>query len=621
MELELAAVIGFTGTVPQGLLLHPDNEHLLYPLGSSIVVRHIVSRSQSFLRGHDQKISCLTVSRSGAFIASGQQTYMGFQADIVVWDFDRREAIHRIKLHKVCIQSLDFSYDDQYLASLGGQDDLMLVVWEVSSGKGFCGTSVGHETANQVKFFNASERHMITVQNQVVRIWQADYTAKKLNFTDVSLGNLKRQIVCVVIDPSDQFAYIGTKTGDILEISIDNAIYKRSGPLRRLFSQGVHCISQLPNRDLLIGSGDGMISKVDCATFAVKAQSQVLGAVTSIAQTADGSFMFLGTSQANMYWADTDQLRAELRNTCHYEKINDIAFPYNYSDVFATCSMNDIRIWNARNRQELLRIQVPNLECNCVAFTVDGKSIISGWNDGKIRAFLPKSGRLMYVINDSHHHGVTALSSTSDSQRLISGGMEGEVRIWRIGKQTQTMESSMKEHRGRVWAIQVKKNNLHAVSASSDGSCIVWDIRSYTRLTCLFESTMFKQVLYHPDESQLITTGSDRKITYWDTFDGQAIRMLDGSEDGEVNALAITEQGEHFASGGEDQVLRIWSYDEGNVIYTGVGHSSSITKLAFSPDQRTLVSVGAEGSVLMWSVPAEVYEARADQDMPERQLE
>jgi cilia- and flagella-associated protein 52 len=52
----------------------------------------------------------------------------------------------------------------------------------------------------------------------------------------------------------------------------------------------------------------------------------------------------------------------------------------NYSDVYATCSMTDIRIWNAKNRQELLRIQVPNLECHCVTFMNDGKSIISGKN-------------------------------------------------------------------------------------------------------------------------------------------------------------------------------------------------------------------------------------------------
>jgi WD40 repeat protein len=132
------------------------------------------------------------------------------------------------------------------------------------------------------------------------------------------------------------------------------------------------------------------------------------------------------------------------------------SFVSNYSDVFATCSLNDIRVWNAKNRQELLRIQVPNLECNCVAFMNDGKTILSGWNDGKIRCFLPQSGKLLYLINDAHIHGVTAISTTSDCQRIISGGNEGEVRVWKIGKQTQVMEASMKEHRGRVWAIQVK---------------------------------------------------------------------------------------------------------------------------------------------------------------------
>jgi WD40 repeat protein len=55
----------------------------------------------------------------------------------------------------------------------------------------------------------------------------------------------------------------------------------------------------------------------------------------------------------------------------------------------------------------------------------DGKSIISGWSDGKIRAFGPQSGKLLYTINDAHHKAVTALATTSDSKRVISGGEEG----------------------------------------------------------------------------------------------------------------------------------------------------------------------------------------------------
>lgn len=603
MELELGAVIGFTGQVVQGLILHPDNEHLVYPLGSTIVIRHVVSRAQHFLRGHDQRVSCITVSKSGNLLASGQQTYMGFQAEIIIWNFFSRQAIHKMKLHKVMIQSLSFSCDEAYLASLGGQDDNMLIIWEVSTGKGFCSTHIGHEPGYDVKFLNNSNNRLITVQNLIVKIWEANYIAKKVNFTLVNLGNLKRTILNIAIDPTDTSAYVGTRTGDILEINIERASYKRCGPPRKLFSQGVQCIALMANGDLLVGTGDGTIAKLGSQNLQVKEQAQVLGAVTSLSLTQDNTHFFLGTSQSNIYLVDTDRLKPELRNTCHYEKINDIAFPFNYSEVFATCSVNDIRVWNARNRQELLRIQVPNLECYTVCFSADGKSILSGWNDGKLRAFLPQSGKLMYVINDSHRHGVTSLISTIDSSRIISGGMEGEVRVWKIGKQTQTMEASMKEHRGRVWSIQLNRSNELAVSASSDGSCIVWDLKSFTRLTCLFQSTMFKQVLYHPDESQLITTGSDRKITYWDTFDGQAIRMLDGSEDGEVNTLAINKEGNHFASGGEDQIVKLWSYDEGVVLYEGIGHSSSILRIIFSPDQKNMISVGNEGAIFIWNLP------------------
>jgi len=39
--------------------------------------------------------------------------------------------------------------------------------------------------------------------------------------------------------------------------------------------------------------------------------------------------------------------------------------------------------------------------------------------------------------------------------------------------------------------------------------------------------------------------------------------MLDGSEESEVNALAITKEGEHFISGGEDKIVKLWGYDEG----------------------------------------------------------
>lgn len=75
-------------------------------------------------------------------------------------------------------------------------------------------------------------------------------------------------------------------------------------------------------------------------------------------------------------------MKRELLQTAHSSKINDICFPSNYSEVFATCSTGDIRIWHRERSRELLRILIPNLECNCITFASDGTAIYSGWNDG-----------------------------------------------------------------------------------------------------------------------------------------------------------------------------------------------------------------------------------------------
>ena len=49
-NLNILAVIGFNGTCIDGLILHPDNEHLIYALGSQIVIRNILTREQRFLK-------------------------------------------------------------------------------------------------------------------------------------------------------------------------------------------------------------------------------------------------------------------------------------------------------------------------------------------------------------------------------------------------------------------------------------------------------------------------------------------------------------------------------------------------------------------------------------------
>jgi WD40 repeat protein len=83
----------------------------------------------------------------------------------------------------------------------------------------------------------------------------------------------------------------------------------------------------------------------------------------------------------------------------------------------------------------------------------------------------------MFTINDAHHRGVTSIACTSDCRKIISGGGEGMIRVWNIKQDSQTLEATMKEHKNAVAQIRINKNDSECLTASWDGTCIVWDLK------------------------------------------------------------------------------------------------------------------------------------------------
>lgn len=53
-----------------------------------------------------------------------------------------------------------------------------------------------------------------------MRIWECDFNTKKILFTDIIMGKIKRNFTCITIEDNDQSAYLGTRTGDIIEIDL-----------------------------------------------------------------------------------------------------------------------------------------------------------------------------------------------------------------------------------------------------------------------------------------------------------------------------------------------------------------------------------------------------------------
>ena len=80
--LIMKRIVSLAGSIPSGLKVHPDRQHLVYALGCTVVVEDIQSGKQDFLTGHTNDVTCIAISKSGRYIASGQLTYMGFKVHI-----------------------------------------------------------------------------------------------------------------------------------------------------------------------------------------------------------------------------------------------------------------------------------------------------------------------------------------------------------------------------------------------------------------------------------------------------------------------------------------------------------------------------------------------------------
>jgi WD40 repeat protein len=115
----------------------------------------------------------------------------------------------------------------------------------------------------------------------------------------------------------------------------------------------------------------------------------------------------------------------------------------------------------------------------------------------------------------------------------------------------------------------------------------------------LFAPSFFKAVSYFPDESQLLTSGTDRKVkthlldfksgeggselsatidaispinptqvAYWEAFDGSLIRELEGSQSDSINGLDISQDGKFFVIGGSDKLVKVNSSEQSSLPVT-----------------------------------------------------
>ena len=152
------------------------------------------------------------------------------------------------------------------MASVGGASDgNQLVLWNMAEGKSEVfvpATNELNQECTDISFFNTDPNKLISVHNNSVKIWQFEKKTKKLSHFNCPLGKIQRYITCVSIDVIDENAYCGTRSGDIMEVSLVKGIYSRSGPIDKKISGGVNQVLSM-NKSIYAGTSSGIFVKID----------------------------------------------------------------------------------------------------------------------------------------------------------------------------------------------------------------------------------------------------------------------------------------------------------------------------------------------------------------------
>lgn len=611
--------------------------------------------NQVFLRGHDDYITCMALSPSGRcasfppsaahlpsvcapgpghrasstrltprgcthrYIASGQK---GDNADVIVWDFDEKRLLYRLQSHDTGIAVVAFSHDEKLLLSIGVTQDNRLFLWDMASGLMTGQSTAVEKTDSQeiycavfggflkdIKRRDTASYMFITAGKRCIRLWAIDpHTGGWVHQGDAltSLSHV-RDYTCIAFSPDRRVVFVGSTTGDVTAFDTKA---KALADSKQICQGGVDSLLVMPTGEdgkylVLVGGGQGHLVKVLAdgpkMSFVRDGSISLQGGITSLSLSGDGVEALAGTSLSYMYRARIDDLRYVLVSENHSAPVTFLAFPPDSSDRFASCSLDGtIRMWDLSDYKVLCKGHcrdggIPH----CLAFALE--CLLTGWSDGFVRCFDAETGEMLWKMHDVHRGGVTALAVSHNHRFMVTGGEEGDVRVWDIKQ--RDMVAHLKEHDAAVTSINIFDDDAHCVTGSRDRNILSWDLRREKRIASLRQRMGgVNSVALYLDQAQLVSVGQERRVTFWDLRDTEPTTAV--NLPGEAFTVTISHSGRFVAAGGKDQVVRVFDFEQNRLLMEGAGHSGCISCVRFSPDDRQMVSVGEDGCIFVWNIYA-----------------
>ncbi|KAM3067045.1 hypothetical protein ACMFMG_011824 [Clarireedia jacksonii] len=285
----------------------------------------------------------------------------------------------------------------------------------------------------------------------------------------------------------------------------------------------------------------------------------------------------------------------------HMGSVNSVAFSPDGKLVVSGSHDKTVRLWDTATGQQIQ----PTLEghmgwVNSVAFSPDGKQVVSGSHDNTVRLWDTATGQQIQPTLEGHTDRVYSVAFSPDGKQVVSGSYDKTVRLWDTAT-GQQIQPTLEDHMGSVNSVAFSPDGKQVVSGSWDKTVRLWDTATGQQIQPTLEGHMgwVNSVAFSPDGKQVVSGSLNNTVQLWDTATGQQIQPTLEDYTSWVTLVAFSPDGKQVVSGSLDKTVRLWDTATGQQIQpTLKGHTSWVTSVAFSPNGKQVVSGSTDNQML-----------------------
>ncbi len=200
-------------------------------------------------------------------------------------------------------------------------------------------------------------------------------------------------------------------------------------------------------------------------------------------------------------------------------------------------------------------------EVSSVAISADGKTIVSGSDDGTIRFWNAQTRKPIGQPLKGHSEGVRSVAISADGKTIVSSGSGGgTVLLWNAQTQEPTSQP-LKGHSGAVNSVAISADGKTIVSSAGDGTVRLWNAQTREPIGQPLKghSGAVDSVTFSADGKTIVSGGDDGTIRLWNARTGEPIGQPLKGHSGMVESVAISADGKTIVSGGTDKTVRRWA--------------------------------------------------------------